>query len=132
MTEGTDNVIHVAEIPESTEDWIRDVYLEIQPTLCVYPGAGTRSAMELSYLAMGLAGEAGETVDVLKKAFRKGYAFCNLPADYQDRLELELGDVLFYVLRICAVMQWDPKDILMRNLVKLLERKATGQLKERK
>ena len=35
-----------------------------------YPDHGTKSADELTYLALGLAGETGEAVDVIKKMIR--------------------------------------------------------------
>jgi NTP pyrophosphatase (non-canonical NTP hydrolase) len=56
----------------------------------------------IANMSMGLAGESGELIDLLKKDL-----FHNVPAD-ATKLLLELGDTLFYVtaLTILAKRKW--------------------------
>jgi NTP pyrophosphatase (non-canonical NTP hydrolase) len=74
----------------------------------------------LANFAMGLAGEAGETVDLLKKAIFHGH-----PAD-PDKLAKELGDVLFYVTALASVSGISLESIAQGNVEKLLKRYPAG------
>lgn len=90
-------------------------YQDFTHETAVYP-----SKYGLVYPSLGLAGEAGEAVEKVKKALRKG------GLDHLDRdgFASELGDVLYYVAR-CA---WDAgftlDEIAKLNQDKLLDRKA--------
>lgn len=75
--------------------------------------------------AMGLAGEAGEVVDYLKKVLGHGH-----PLD-QDKVAKELGDVLWYVAEICSVLQLDMGEVAEANVKKLKKRYPDGFSKER-
>jgi NTP pyrophosphatase (non-canonical NTP hydrolase) len=75
--------------------------------------------------AMGLAGEAGEVVDYLKKVLGHGH-----PLD-QDKVVKELGDVLWYVAEICSVLQLDMEEVAEANVKKLKKRYPDGFSKER-
>lgn len=59
----------------------------------------------LGYLGLGLAGEAGETVEVIKKHIRDGGLD-------RDALHHELGDVMFFWTCICRAMDFDMEDIM--------------------
>jgi hypothetical protein len=56
----------------------------------VYPEAGTGSVMELCYVALGLAGELGEAVEV---------------SDRPELVKAELADALWYVARGIRALQ---------------------------
>lgn len=71
-------------------------------------------------LSMGLAGEAGETVDMIKKWIGHGHEE-NVP-----RLLDELGDVLWYVAALAADYDIPLELIAERNLDKLRERYPAG------
>lgn len=75
---------------------------------------------ELKNYAMGLAGETGEVVDILKKHFFHGKEL-----DRQD-LMLELGDVLFYLVAMMNVLGEDVDLVALNNNAKLLARYADG------
>lgn len=78
---------------------------------------------EVIYPALGLAGETGEAVDIVKKTIRhmkEGDKF-----DLGDRTEamkLELGDVMWYWCNLCLDLGFDPHELLQMNYDKLRER----------
>ena len=82
---------------------------------------GTRShADQLSNMALGLAGEAGETADVLKK-----HLFHGRPLD-SDELIKELGDVMWYVAGMATAIGASLDDVAQRNVEKLRKRYPDG------
>jgi NTP pyrophosphatase (non-canonical NTP hydrolase) len=81
-----------------------------------YPGEQIR----LVWNALGLAGEAGEVADVVKKA-----VFHEHPLD-QATLIKELGDVLWYVAALCSVLNIDLGDVMQANIDKLKARYPEG------
>lgn len=93
----------------SFQDWTMSV--------AIYPGAGTGNDQELSYLALGLNGEAGEVADKIKKHLRDG------------KLDIggiiyELGDVCWYVARLAESLGYELEDVLTINYSKLESRKS--------
>jgi len=84
----------------------------------------TRSDLEILYIiSLGLAGETGETVELLKKHVRDG------KIDLND-LKLELGDVLHYWCRIASRYGLTPEEIMNANVAKLLDRDKHGKRKD--
>ena len=73
---------------------------------------------------MGLNGEAGECIDIVKKYFFQGH-----PLDKEKVIE-ELGDVLWYCAEIAAGLEMDLSDIANKNVHKLIERFPDGFSKE--
>lgn len=89
----------------------------------------------LVYPALGLAGEAGEVVDKVKKLIRDDHMpldehFHTNDLDYELREELakELGDVLWYVALIADDIGFSLSDIATMNLEKLESRQRRGRL----
>ena len=71
--------------------------------------------------ALGLAGEAGEVADMIKKV-----VFHGKDMD-KDALALEMGDVLWYFTHIAnRVLDMDLWDIMALNVDKLAQRYASG------
>ena len=90
-------------------------------SVAIYPGAGTCGDNELTYLALGLNGEAGEVADKIKKYLRDG------------KLDIggiiyEIGDVLYYIARLSDALGYSLEDVLDINVSKLEKRKADGFL----
>lgn len=102
-------------------------YMAFTDTVAVYPGAGEGGPSEVSYLALGLAGETGKTVDVIKKAIRRGF----MQEEEFEKLSGELGDLLFYWTRLCYACGLNPADVMQNNVEKLRGRKESGTLKDR-
>ncbi|RMG57602.1 MAG: hypothetical protein D6722_24685 [Bacteroidetes bacterium] len=80
------------------------------------------------YPALGLAGESGEVVEIVKKALRRansseyGCAANILTNDERSRLTLEIGDVLWYVEALCRELGITPHQAMQATLAKLDER----------
>lgn len=75
-----------------------------------------KSNGESWYYALGLAGETGEVVELIKKAHRKfPYTRPLMPLSLRD----ELGDVLWYIANLARHHGLSLRDIAMLNLQKL-------------
>lgn len=85
----------------------------------IYPDAGKHSVMELFYLALGLASEAGEVAGKVKKFYRDGVL------DY-DNLCKELGDVQWYLARIAGWAGFSLEEVMHINLKQLDDRQKRG------
>jgi len=68
------------------------------------------------HMAMGLSTECGEILDVFKK-----HIAYNKDIDYVNIKE-ELGDIMFYVVNMCNINEWDLRDIMETNINKLRAR----------
>jgi NTP pyrophosphatase (non-canonical NTP hydrolase) len=71
-------------------------------------------------IALGLAGEAGEVVDLIKKVEGHGH-----PLD-KDKLRDELGDLLWYTARLAALYEISLEDCASHNIAKLQKRYPNG------
>jgi NTP pyrophosphatase (non-canonical NTP hydrolase) len=69
---------------------------------------------------MGLAGEAGETVDYLKKVLFHNKEFS------KETLVGELGDVLWYVATLAGAVGLNLDDVATYNVLKLKARYPDG------
>lgn len=69
---------------------------------------------------MGLAGESGECVDLVKKVLFQGHDLD------RQRLAKELGDVAWYLAIAAQAIEYPLDKILQMNVDKLLERYPNG------
>lgn len=69
---------------------------------------------------MGLCGESGEVIDLLKKHLSQGH-----PLNKEKMLE-ELGDVAWYMAEIAYALGADLESVLANNIKKLKERYPEG------
>lgn len=83
------------------------------------------------YPALGLAGEAGEAVDKIKKLWRNKDIKYGKDYSEQERTELvkELGDVLWYLSAIAGELEVSLQEVAEANIDKLLDRKARNVIK---
>ena len=65
------------------------------------------------HAAIGMAGEGGETLDLVKKSWVYGK-----PLDL-EKLKLEAGDCLHYIVMLCITQGWTLEDLAAANKVKL-------------
>ena len=81
------------------------------------------------FLAIGIAGEAGEILEKIKKHIRK-HGTSPLPKKLQKQLKSELGDVLWYLAELASALDMSLAEIAKTNLKKLNDRKKRGVLME--
>lgn len=74
---------------------------------------------------MGLCGEAGEAIDLVKKHLAQGH-----PLE-KERLAKELGDIAWYLAETATAIGYDLDTVLLMNLDKLQARYADGFETER-
>jgi NTP pyrophosphatase (non-canonical NTP hydrolase) len=75
----------------------------------------------LEYLALGLNGEAGEVAEKVKKHIRDG-------KNLDENFAKELGDVLWYLVRLVDELDSDIETVAIQNLDKLFDRKERGKI----
>lgn len=78
---------------------------------------------------IGLASEAGELLDVGKKM----WFHSEKPAEfYREKILYELGDIVYYLLKVMDVFGFTMKEVLDANRAKLASRHPElGEVKER-
>ncbi|MFB6203083.1 MAG: nucleoside triphosphate pyrophosphohydrolase family protein [Candidatus Nanohaloarchaea archaeon] len=92
-----------------------DEYQERTAETAIYP-----EDRKLSYLALGVTGEAGEVAEKIKKHIRDDRDL--------EELEKELGDVLWYLARLADELGASLDGIAERNLEKLKDRKEREKI----
>jgi NTP pyrophosphatase (non-canonical NTP hydrolase) len=75
---------------------------------------------QLTNMALGVAGEAGEVVDHIKKHVFHGHDLND------DKVKEELGDLLFYVAGVATMLGYDLDEIAFDNVKKLEKRFPKG------
>ena len=91
-------------------------------TAC-YPNAGKNAI----YQTLGLAGEAGEVADKVKKVLRDNNGDFN--EEEKAKIKLELGDVLWYVSQLSSELGFDLENVAKANLKKLSSQSQNLKLK---
>ena len=87
------------------------------------------------YTALGIAGEAGECADKVKKILRDTRIVRNadtgaimLDTEQQHALALEIGDVLWYCATLARDIGMTLEEVAELNIAKLNSRKQRGKL----
>ena len=75
---------------------------------------------QIHNMVFGIVGETGEVVDILKKHIYQGHDL------YKEDLSEEIGDVMFYVVNLCNLLDLDLETIIEGNYNKLLLRYPEG------
>lgn len=68
--------------------------------------------------ALGMAAEAGEVANAYERCMRNGNAL------ELGEVQLEVGDVLWQIARLCDFWGWTFEDLMDMNITKLEERYA--------
>lgn len=82
--------------------------------------AGDKRERSIAYLALGVAGEAGEVADYVKKVIGHGHDMD------RQKLAKELGDVLWYVATLAEWIGFSLEEIATLNVNKLMARYPNG------
>ena len=69
---------------------------------------------------MGLCGESGEAIDIVKKWMAQGHALD------RERLAKELGDIAWYLAEAATALDLSLEEILQANIEKLKKRYPKG------
>ena len=69
---------------------------------------------------MGLCGESGEVIDLVKKHLAQGHELD------KEKMAKELGDVAWYLAETAWAIGYDLEDILVMNIEKLKRRYPDG------
>ena len=97
-------------------------YQRLSRRTATYPGAGEN----IVYPTLGLAGEAGEVAEKVKKLMRDDGGV--MSDERRAALAGELGDVLWYVAQVATEAGLDLAEVAQANLDKLLSRQERGVL----
>lgn len=98
-----------------------DEYQRAALSTAIYP---TESGV--IYPVLGLAGEAGEVADKVKKTIRDhGGRF---DAERRRAIALEAGDVLWYLAALARELGMDLDEIARLNVEKILSRRDRGKI----
>lgn len=79
--------------------------------------------LEVPHAVLGLAEETGEVVGLFKKGIRG-----DGPVS-EEKLIKELGDVAYYWVTLCRLMNISPDEVLRTNVAKIQSRKERGVTK---
>lgn len=106
-------------------------YERVAMSTAIYGQATPGVDGNLVYPALGLAGEAGEFVDKVKKNWRNNQSMtaANLTPEQKMEFAKELGDVLWYITACAKELGIPLGEIAELNVMKLLDRRKRGVIK---
>lgn len=99
-----------------------DMYQKLAAETAIYPTLGH----PIVYPALGLAGEAGEVAEKIKKLCRDDDLI--MTDEKKESIKKELGDVLWYVSEVARQAGLSLSDVADANIEKLQKRKENGCL----
>src|SRR5688572_10684686 len=122
--EGSNMTEEKASAPRSASD-LR-AHMKRTHRTAIYPFAGLANVQGLMYVGLGLAGEAGEIANQVKTIARDDSGIVS--GERRSKILDEMGDVMWYWLRLCHELGFDPYDVLEHNETKLAARATAGTL----
>jgi len=104
------------------DQWNINYYQKKATETAIYP-----ESHKIVYPALGLAGEAGEVANKVKKFVRDGYDHEGFE---QKKIELasEIGDVLWYCAVLANDLGYTLQHIAQGNIHKLADRAKRGKI----
>jgi NTP pyrophosphatase (non-canonical NTP hydrolase) len=84
----------------------------VKPSEEIFLSIGPQE-VDAIHFALGIAGESGEIVDMIKKNVINGHAGST------EKLLAEIGDLMFYIQGLLALIGYNLDDALMCNITKL-------------
>lgn len=100
-----------------------DEYQKKAKTTAIYPKFG---GVTWVYPALGLASEAGEVANKLKKVIRDQNGA--MTDEVRQAVKAEIGDALWYISQLAGELDFKLEDVASSNLAKLSSRKERGKL----
>ncbi|MFH1053095.1 MAG: nucleoside triphosphate pyrophosphohydrolase family protein [Candidatus Woesearchaeota archaeon] len=80
---------------------------------------------DFDYPAIAMAGEVGELLNKIKKIHREGK---EIDSKLKEEVLFELGDILWYLAKLCRSFNWELDYVASINLIKIDERLKKGTL----
>ena len=99
-----------------------DEYQTLSRETAIYPDKDGNFV----YPTLGLAGEAGEVAEKVKKVIRDKNGI--MDRETKDKISKELGDVLWYVAQLATELKLSLDEVAIANITKLQSRKERGSL----
>jgi NTP pyrophosphatase (non-canonical NTP hydrolase) len=100
-------------------NWNLNNYQMQARKFAIYP-----ERMKITYPALGLAGEAGEVADKVKKIYRDGRD----DSRFRGEIAKEIGDVLWYCAALADDLGFSLQQVAEMNIYKLKSRMSTGKI----
>ena len=101
------------------DNWTLNNYQMQAKKFAIYP-----EHMRVTYPTLGLAGEAGEVADKVKKIYRDD----RTDARFLAEIAKEIGDVMWYCAALANDLGFDLQQVAEMNIYKLKSRKAAGKI----
>ena len=101
------------------DNWNLNNYQMQARKFAIYP-----ERTKVTYPALGLAGEAGEVADKVKKIYRDGRD----DARFKGEIAKEIGDVLWYCAVLAEDLGFTLQQVAEMNIYKLQQRMALGTI----
>lgn len=98
------------------EDYIK----ERKRIFALQPLGGGKETSNLIWASNSLGGETGEFQNIVKKIYRDYDQSIN--KDMKEKLISELGDIFWYWLFVCDILNLEPQNVIEYNIKKLKER----------
>ena len=116
-------------IKQEVDQWLKEKYN--MSDFNAYQRTATKTAIyppehKILYPALGLAGEAGEVANKVKKVMRDGVE--NQADNWKEQIASEIGDVLWYCAALATDLNMQLGMIAALNEKKLRDRYDRGKL----
>jgi len=122
------NVMNVSNVTHTTHETEGDEQLRQFDVYQKWTGqtwnANGCLELELINCIMGVSGEAGELTEIMKKVAFQGHP---LNPETIHKMAYEVGDVLFYLARLAAALEFPLSAIAKLNRIKLEARYPEGK-----
>ena len=117
------------KLKKEVAQWLKEKYS--MSDFNSYQRSATKTAVyppehKILYPALGLAGEAGEVANKVKKVMRDGVE--NQPDNWKEQIASEIGDVLWYCAALATDLNMQLGMIAALNEKKLRDRFDRGKL----
>ena len=117
------------QLKKEVDQWLKEKYS--MSDFNTYQRSATRTAIyppehKILYPALGLAREAGEVANKVKKVMRDGVE--NQPDNWKEQIASEIGDVLWYCAALATDLNVSLGMIASLNEKKLQDRYDRGKL----